>query len=139
MNYYEQEQNNILSYFINNIESQWVDGKDSDDVIPFLEFFITPQCNQSCSYCYLVKYKNLLYPDKIKNEDILNNLNIYLNYLFNKGINRVYRLDLFLEKYGEQIQAMEYLIYYYTILIKAFVLMILLFLVTVVFVIIKNI
>ena len=94
MNCFENEQNQILEYFINGIENLWMQ-ENVKDTIPFLEFFITPYCNQSCSYCYLVKHKNDLYPKDISNGEILNNLKVYLEYLYSKGIRKIHRLDLF--------------------------------------------
>lgn len=62
-----------------------------------LEFFITPQCNQHCDYCYLVKNGNKLYPKEIRdNKTILNNLKAYLDYLIEvKHITTIPRIDLF--------------------------------------------
>lgn len=49
-----------------------------------IELFITPYCNQSCSYCYLVKYPEL-YPQGISNDKILENLKIFLNWINEKN------------------------------------------------------
>lgn len=62
---------------------------------PTLELIITPECNQKCSYCYLVQHKDDLYPKETrKPENIIKNLNILLNwYLENKF--SFARVDLF--------------------------------------------
>lgn len=48
-----------------------------------LEIFITNQCNQSCEYCYLVKYPDL-YPCAKDHPTLINNLKILFNYLIEK-------------------------------------------------------
>lgn len=60
-----------------------------------LELFITPNCNKNCSYCYLQKNKDYLYPKEIRNkETILLNLKIFLNHLIEKKV-AVNQIDLF--------------------------------------------
>lgn len=57
--------------------------------------YITPDCNQSCSYCYLCKHKEELYPKELRNtETILKNLRIFLDYCLEQGFNPP-RFDLF--------------------------------------------
>ena len=59
------------------------------------ELYLTPDCNQNCSYCYLCKYKNELYPQELRNtETILKNMRILMDYLIENKINPP-RFDLF--------------------------------------------
>lgn len=52
-----------------------------------LELYLTDQCNQKCEYCYLIKHQDELYPKEYRDPDnILKNLEIFLNYLIEKGI-----------------------------------------------------
>ena len=47
-----------------------------------VEFFITPNCNQKCEYCYLVKYGDKLYPAQYRDKDtILKNMDIFIDML----------------------------------------------------------
>lgn len=50
-----------------------------------IELIIKPQCNQQCEYCYIYKHGDELYPveERISDEKILENLDNFLNYLFN--------------------------------------------------------
>lgn len=96
LNTYENEQSLIFKYFINTIEDCWKDKEKKIKSPPFLEFFITPDCNQNCSYCYLQKNKQFLYPKEYRDNNlILKNLDIYLNYLLENKIIYIPRLDLF--------------------------------------------
>ena len=46
-----------------------------------IELYITPECNQNCSYCYLCAHGDELYPKQIRNhEQILKNYKMFLNY-----------------------------------------------------------
>ena len=60
-----------------------------------VEFMITPNCSKSCSYCYIQKHREYLYPDNIINNDIIiSNMRSFLNYLkLNKKV--VPMIDLF--------------------------------------------
>lgn len=52
-----------------------------------IEFDITGECNQKCEYCYLTKYRDKIYPKNISDhKTILNNLNLFLNYLIKNKI-----------------------------------------------------
>lgn len=62
---------------------------------PVIELFLTPNCNQMCTYCYLQKNKEGLYPSEFnKKELILNNLHSILDYFVKEHI-FIPRLDLF--------------------------------------------
>lgn len=49
-----------------------------------VELIIRPECNQKCSYCYITKYGNELYPPekRVDNFQLLNNVNMLLNYFY---------------------------------------------------------
>ena len=97
---FKDEQNELLNSLIdNNYYKYWLGKKEInfDTVynIPTLELQITPVCNKTCEYCYLVKYGNELYPKEIRNqEEILNNISILLDYYHSKKF-KFPRLDLF--------------------------------------------
>lgn len=102
---FQQEQNEVFLYQLKEIEKVWkmtpeeksnfnikynthVDGF-------FLEVFLTPECNQSCQYCYLVKHRDQLYPPNIRNkETILKNFNAILEYA-RKNKLHIPKLDFF--------------------------------------------
>ena len=97
---FQDEQNELLySLIYNNYYKYW-SGKEKINSefiydIPSLELQITPVCNKSCEYCYLVKYGDELYPKEIRNQDvILNNISILLDYYKFKGF-KLPRVDLF--------------------------------------------
>jgi len=47
-----------------------------------LEMFISPVCNQSCEYCYLIRYGNGLYPKEIRdNSVILHNVDLLIDWI----------------------------------------------------------
>lgn len=51
-----------------------------------IELYISPECNQACEYCYLIKNRNKLYPQEIADHNlILKNLDIFFNYLIEKN------------------------------------------------------
>ena len=97
---FQDEQNELFySLIYNNYYKYW-SGKEKINSkfiydIPSLELQITPVCNKSCEYCYLVKYGDELYPKEIRNQDvILNNISILLDYYKFKGF-KLPRVDLF--------------------------------------------
>ena len=61
-----------------------------------IELYITPFCNKKCEYCYLVKNQKDIYPKEIADEEnILNNLKIFFNYLITTKNNYIKELSLF--------------------------------------------
>lgn len=95
---YQDEKDLLLEYMLNKL--YMIFQEDPDNRTPTvhkcgLEMYLTPDCNQNCSYCYLCKYKDELYPAELRNpETILKNLRIFLNYCLEKKINPP-RFDLF--------------------------------------------
>lgn len=53
-----------------------------------IEFIVRPECNQNCQYCYIAMHGKELYPleERVPNNILINNLNIFLNYLNQKKI-----------------------------------------------------
>ena len=94
---YQKEQNAILEHFIfDNIYSKMKSKPSRRDRILGLELFITSTCNKKCTYCYLQKHEDKLYPPEIRNIDtILSNLKILLNHLSNYNDGKFNKLDLF--------------------------------------------
>ena len=102
---FQQENDILLNYILETSlikkikENNALNFKENQELTNvndyYIELNITPVCNQKCNYCYLVKYGNELYPPEIRGEEnILNNLKIYLDYLIESKINP-YRFDLF--------------------------------------------
>ena len=62
-----------------------------------IELIVRPECNQKCSYCYIHNFGKELYPieERVSNEQILNNLRILLNYIFNEQKVYINRWELF--------------------------------------------
>ena len=94
---YQEEKDIALQYMMDKIFKIYkLSEKDSRNQDLFsLELYVTPDCNQNCSYCYLCKHKDDLYPKELrKPEIILKNIKILLDYLIEKDLNPG-RLDLF--------------------------------------------
>lgn len=63
------------SFRVTKDEKRMFSGRQS------FELFITPECNLSCTYCYLQKHKNDLYPSEfLDREIILNNIGAVLRW-----------------------------------------------------------
>ena len=61
-----------------------------------LEIYVTTDCNQTCSYCYLCKHGNELYPPEFRKKDlILKNFRIYMDYLIENKMFYPERFDFF--------------------------------------------
>lgn len=98
MDQFQKEQNELLEYMIKNVYFNRFDKTKNNNKtqIPGIEFYITSICNQKCSYCYLVKYGDKLYPKEIRDKDtIIRNMERVFEYLLAQGITYVPRVDLF--------------------------------------------
>lgn len=53
-----------------------------------LELIISPECNQQCKYCYIMKHGKELYPieERVNNKTIIKNLQILLSYFIENKI-----------------------------------------------------
>ena len=95
---FQQENDILLNYILNTSLLNKIKNKSHEEQKKLdyaIELNITPICNQKCNYCYLVKYGNELYPPEIRGEEnILNNLKIFLDYLLTNNIHP-FRFDLF--------------------------------------------
>lgn len=93
-----EEQNGVLFKSALNalFQAMSTDNPSKEESeIPLLDLFITPTCNQQCTYCYVQKHKQFLYPDEINNKEvILHNLRLFLDYCLEKGYT-FKRIDLF--------------------------------------------
>lgn len=102
---YSEENNQVASFILETFQHYWtkpfieqekLNSNIGNDKPSALEFFITPNCNQACNYCYLFKHKNELYPLEIRdNQQILNNLKIFLEYCLEKKYLYLPYVDLF--------------------------------------------
>lgn len=83
---YQNEQDLMFKYILNNSVFNHYNKNDKNE-LGHLELIITPECNLNCSYCYLNKNKDVLYPKNIRNnEQILKNLDILLNFFLQKDL-----------------------------------------------------
>ena len=100
---YDKEQDHVLKFMLNqrffdtwrntNIDAVNLneDEKFENTYNPikdyFVELFITPTCNQSCQYCYLIKHADKLYPQEINDhEQIKKNLRILLQWFVDNNL-----------------------------------------------------
>lgn len=75
MNLFQEEKNKLLESFIDRYQ------RKADAV----EIIISSECNQACEYCYLFKHGHKMYPkESNQKENILNNLKVFLDYLYEK-------------------------------------------------------
>lgn len=84
-----QEENNQLlqSYLERTFFYAW-QHKEDKQFLNFrrLEIDLNAKCNLDCKYCYYAKYGDELYPSEISHsKDILNNLELLLDWLIEKG------------------------------------------------------
>lgn len=95
MNKIIQKENDLL--FKNYIERKYFNLNTNKKVEEFIELIIRPECNQSCSYCYLFNHGEEIYPKKNRtnNKTILKNIDCLLNYLLNELEIKIYQFDLF--------------------------------------------
>lgn len=99
MKTFEQENNELLKSVIDNLyiktfKKDWKNLSKSEQHIT-LELYITPECNQNCSYCYLQKFKDDIYPPHlVDNKKILKNLEILLSYCIENSL-KPFNLDIF--------------------------------------------
>ena len=65
--------------------------------IESLELIIRPECNQKCEYCYITRYGADLYPfaERLSNEEILHNIDLVLDYVFNTRNLYIDRWEIF--------------------------------------------
>ena len=95
---YQEEKNKALEYMLNKFYKIYT--LKPNEITPMadqisLEVYITPDCNQNCSYCYLCKHKEQLYPKDLRDpEKIIKNFRILLNYFIENKMNPP-RFDLF--------------------------------------------
>ena len=96
---YNKEQDQLLKAVLNarffnvwrEITSVTSDVSSIHETI--LELYITNACNQNCTYCYLKKHPEL-YPTNISENQILNNLKIFCDYIVANHFH-IPRIDLF--------------------------------------------
>ena len=94
---YQKDQNEILEHFVfDTFYPRLKEKTSNEDKSLGLEFFITANCNKKCTYCYLQKHKEKLYPVELDSPDlIVNNLRILLDHFSTYNDGRYGKLDLF--------------------------------------------
>lgn len=62
-----------------------------------IELIVRPECNQKCEYCYISRYGDDLYPrhERVSNETILHNLDMFLTYIYQEKNIFITRWELF--------------------------------------------
>jgi len=65
----EKENNLLLNNYLNK---KFFHNKNFD--MHKIELIIRPDCNQKCSYCYLIQHGKEIYPNRIGNKELLNNI-----------------------------------------------------------------
>ena len=76
---FQQERNELLKSFLERYFYQNFRGENSS--FRNIELYIRGNCPNNCAYCYIKKHGKELYPLEISsNEQILNNLKIFLEY-----------------------------------------------------------
>ena len=95
---FQEENDELLQYILETaLYSKW---KDKDPttrtpIIQTVELNVTAACNQKCTYCYLVKHGDELYPKEIRDQKtILRNERLLLEYLA-KNNYQVQKLEIF--------------------------------------------
>ncbi len=60
-----------------------------------LELIVRPECNQKCEYCYVHQFGDKLYPKTNSKEQVLHNVELFLDYVYNNRRNYFYIVELF--------------------------------------------
>lgn len=79
----QQEENNILanSFLDRTFFKSWRDPEKGHENFRSLEIFLNTRCNLGCTYCYLNKYGNDLYPFESQDDGkVLKNLELVLDW-----------------------------------------------------------
>lgn len=92
---YQKEQDSVLNFILHERFFKHWEKKESNRHLAELELYITSECNQHCTYCYLANRGDELYPKAIrKQEIIIQNLKILLNWLLEQNYH-ISNLELF--------------------------------------------
>lgn len=94
---FQEENNLLLEKIISPFYLEWsqapVRHNKNDNLV--LELAITPECNQNCEYCYLVRHKDKIFPKETRDPSkIKENLNTLLSFYLEKKFS-FQRIDLF--------------------------------------------
>ena len=94
-NIYQQEDDKVLGSFLaRTFFKTWRNQKEGFENFRAIEFFLNATCNLKCSYCYLAKYGDALYPPEFRNnKKILANLQMLLSWLVDNKL--APRLEIF--------------------------------------------
>jgi len=92
---YQEENDKLLNSFLDRtFFKTWRNQEEGFENFRTLELFLNTKCNLKCSYCYLAKYGDELYPPRLQdNKRVLTNLQILLDWLVDRNL--APKLELF--------------------------------------------
>lgn len=93
---YIRDQKELANYYLNEDAFPFPKYKNKMHISKYgIELILNPKCNQSCDYCYLSNFGEKLYPDLFSTETIIENVKLFLDYIYNIRKNFVYSIELF--------------------------------------------
>jgi len=101
MTNFEFEEKKLLEYFIDTELIPTKKNITPNDIGTYaiaknsLELTLNPRCDQHCSYCYLANYGDELYPNKCTKEEIIHNVDLFLDYVYHQRKCYFYTIELF--------------------------------------------
>lgn len=95
INYIEQEKDLFKTFEQLDLFPLPKGGEDYHINEQEIELIIRPNCTQQCEYCYIYKYGKDLYPEVPSRQEILNNVKLFLDYIYNQRKNFLYGIELF--------------------------------------------
>lgn len=91
-----KEQKDLMTFYMNTDLIPIPENNESIHINRNgIELIVRPDCNQRCEYCYLTQHGKELYPDKVSKEEILHNIDLFLDYYYNERKNYSYLIELF--------------------------------------------
>lgn len=93
---YLRDQKRLLQYYFENDVFIPNGEKYQLNIMKLaVEFVVRPDCNQRCEYCYLTKFGKDLYPNNVSKNEILKNIDLYLDFIIHENKSYTYLWELF--------------------------------------------
>lgn len=91
MTKFEQDERELIENFVSKRYLPNIFSKNKNTVWQCgegVQFIIRPQCNQKCSYCYITRFGDKLYPKetRLPSNELLNNIKILLNWFIENKV-----------------------------------------------------